>query len=184
MSALTSVPCAPDTKTWGAVKLPVMVSPVLATAPTSAAESVMSAVNGLELIVRACGTAPISDSDHATSAPPFTDFAVLPMVRVRAVPQFAVVMLPVPSKLVPLIWRAVASLVAVAALPVMVVMLTTPVWPLTEVTASVGVSSSCQLARVLAPLTLRMNVFLTSVRTATSPTWQVSASISVWLATT
>lgn len=49
---------------------------------------------------------------------PFTDFPVLPIVRVRAVPQFTVVMLPVPSKLVPLIWLAVASLVADTALAV------------------------------------------------------------------
>jgi hypothetical protein len=57
----------------------------------------------------------------ATLAEPFTlDEPVTSPVKlkVRAVPQFAVVMFAEPSKLVPLIVRAVCSVVAVPALPV------------------------------------------------------------------
>ena len=60
-------------------------------------------------------SAPISDSDQDTLAEPSTLLPVPPTVRVRAVPQLAVVMLAEPLKLVPLIVRAV---VRVAALPV------------------------------------------------------------------
>lgn len=42
---------------------------------------------------------------------------MFPTVSVLAVPQFAVVIAPEPSKLVPLIALAVANLVAVPALP-------------------------------------------------------------------
>ena len=42
---------------------------------------------------------------------------MFPIVNVRAVPQFAVVMLAVPSKLVPFIVLAVASLTAAFAFP-------------------------------------------------------------------
>lgn len=62
--------------------------------------------------------APISDRDQDTSTPPLTDLPELPMVSVLAVPQFTVVMLPVPSKLVPLIVLAVTNLVADTALAV------------------------------------------------------------------
>ena len=62
--------------------------------------------------------APISDSDQDTLPAPLTDLAALPMVRVRAVPQFYVVILAVPSKLVPLIVLAVTNLVADTALAV------------------------------------------------------------------
>ena len=53
------------------------------------------------------GMAPISARLHATLAEPFTDFPVLPMVTVRAVPQLAVVMFTEPLKDVPLIVRPV-----------------------------------------------------------------------------
>ena len=58
------------------------------------------------------------------------------------------------------------------------VRLTAPVCPLTLRTASVGVSSSCQLARVEAPAVLRMKLLFRSVRTATSPISAVRASIA------
>lgn len=61
--------------------------------------------------------APISLTVHETLALPLTDLPVAPIVRVRAVPQLAVVMSALPLKLVPLILRAVASVVAVVALP-------------------------------------------------------------------
>jgi hypothetical protein len=60
----------------------------------------------------------ISASDQETSPEPFTDFPVLPMVSVLPVPQLAVVMSALPLKLVPLMFRAVCNVVAVAALPV------------------------------------------------------------------
>lgn len=65
------------------------------------------------------GCAPISLSDHDTLADPLTLLPVLPTVMVRVLPQLAVLMFVDPSKFVPLIVRAVWSLVALAALPVM-----------------------------------------------------------------
>ena len=70
-------------------------------------------------VVSVAAFTPISSSDHDTSAEPLTLFAVLPIVIVREVPQLAVVMFADPSKLVPLIVRAVWSLVAVPAFAVL-----------------------------------------------------------------
>ncbi|MNJ56415.1 hypothetical protein D3C77_519590 [compost metagenome] len=61
---------------------------------------------------------------------------------------------------------------------------TAPVIPSTDCTASVGVSSSCQLARVEAPTTRRMKLLFRSVRTATSPISAVRASMAAWVLTT
>jgi hypothetical protein len=63
------------------------------------------------------------------------------------------------------------------------VRLTAPVCPLTLETASVGVSSSCQLPSVEAPAVFRMKLLFRSVRTATSPTSAVRASIAACDAT-
>jgi hypothetical protein len=62
--------------------------------------------------------APISLKLQLTFALPFTDFPVLPIVIVLAVPQLAVVIFAEPSKEVPLIVLAVRNVVAVAAFPV------------------------------------------------------------------
>ena len=69
--------------------------------------------------VSVAAVTPISASDHDTSAEPLTLLPVLPMVIVRAVPQLAVVMFADPSKLVPLIVRAVWRRVAVPAFAVL-----------------------------------------------------------------
>jgi hypothetical protein len=61
------------------------------------------------------GAAPISLKLQLTFALPLTDFPVFPIVKVLAVPQLAVVMFAEPSKDVPLIVLAVASLVAETA---------------------------------------------------------------------
>ena len=64
------------------------------------------------------GIAPISSNVQETLAEPLTALAVTPIVRLREVPQFYVVILAVPSKLVPLIVLAVTNLVADTALAV------------------------------------------------------------------
>ena len=61
--------------------------------------------------------APISARDQETFAEPFTDFPVLPIVIVLAVPQLAVVMFADPLNEVPLIFLAVCNVVAVVELP-------------------------------------------------------------------
>ena len=61
--------------------------------------------------------APISANDQDTLPLPLTAFPVLPIVSVLEVPQFEVVMLAEPLKLVPLIVLVVCKVVAVAALP-------------------------------------------------------------------
>lgn len=66
------------------------------------------------------GAAPISSNVQETLAEPLTALAVPPMVRLREVPQFYVVILAVPSKFVPLMALAVSSLVADTALAVAV----------------------------------------------------------------
>ena len=63
------------------------------------------------------GAAPISARDQDTFPLPLTDLAVFPICMFLAVPQFAVVMLAEPSKLVPFMVLAVASLTAAFALP-------------------------------------------------------------------
>ena len=72
------------------------------------------------------GAAPISPIDQLTFAEPLTDLDEFPICIFLAAPQLAVVIFPVPSKLVPLIVLAVANFVAdvaevaevaVAALP-------------------------------------------------------------------
>ena len=63
--------------------------------------------------------APISARVQDTFPEPLTDFPVLPIVIVLAVPQFAVVILAEPLNDVPLIVLAVCNAVAVAAFPFM-----------------------------------------------------------------
>jgi hypothetical protein len=61
------------------------------------------------------GKAPISAKDQDTFAEPFTDFPVLPIVNVLAVPQYEVVMFALPSNETPFIVLAVSNIVAVSA---------------------------------------------------------------------
>jgi hypothetical protein len=63
---------------------------------------------------------PISAIDQVTLPLPLTLLEVPPMLIFLAVPQFAVVMGAVPSKAVPLMFLAVASFVAAAAVPLVV----------------------------------------------------------------
>lgn len=63
----------------------------------------------------AASSAPISANDHETLAEPLTALLVLPTVIVLDVPQLEVVMFADPSKLVPLMVRAVFKVVAVVA---------------------------------------------------------------------